>query len=106
MIVAVLISAGLVLTAQAVEPCWGLRSRLAISALAQVGLVVVLLHAAVLSFLATGSRGGWVDLATALALPWFDALILAAPDSLGLTVDHRRKKTSLSIPSHSVVTHR
>ncbi|MER7442383.1 acyltransferase [Micromonospora avicenniae] len=72
---AVLISAGLILSAEALDGRLRQRASAVIGALSACGIAVVLSHAAVLWVLGTPAQGGLFDFAAALLLPWGFALL-------------------------------
>ncbi|MGW0435468.1 acyltransferase family protein [Micromonospora sp. NPDC003197] len=73
---AILISSGLVVLAEQLDPYLDGRPADMIGRLSACGIAVVLSHAAVLWVLGTQPNGGWLDLLAALLLPWGFALVM------------------------------
>lgn len=67
---AVLISGGLIILAEKLDPYLSGRTAYLVSRLSACGIAVVLSHAAVLWVLGTRPDGGLLDLSAALVLPW------------------------------------
>ncbi|MBW9111729.1 acyltransferase family protein [Microbacterium ureisolvens] len=76
-LVAVMISGGLVVLSETLVPKLGAAPGRALIALASCGTMVILTHAVILWVLDTPADGSLLDFALALVLPWAAALVVA-----------------------------
>ncbi|OZD78712.1 hypothetical protein CH260_02590 [Rhodococcus sp. 05-2256-B2] len=95
-LIAVAVSVGMVLVAEATIPLLSDRAQSAITTVAVCGLMVVLTHPVILWVLSTPPTGSWTAFALSVTVPWLTGLILLftplSPWALGVA---RRERSQL-----------